>query len=210
MGGMQLPCVVEMAAHAFFSKAGIGVGGGGMLTSGNANLLMAHGTARSKRGVRANEFAGRWFGTMCLSGAAGRLQPVDIVTPAPTARPESDPLGPQLPPARQQDVDQAASTSWPENIVHLVLAKIPGRTAGWCRAPGASRCSSCPRSWSTPRAAHRRAQRRGAGRPEPQARLARHPNTLLNFGEGVPGATRRARWATSSASRAKACAACST
>ncbi|HEY8708476.1 MAG TPA: acyl-CoA dehydrogenase family protein, partial [Burkholderiaceae bacterium] len=44
IGGMQLPCVVEMAANSFFSKAGIGIGGGGMLTSGNANLLMVHGT----------------------------------------------------------------------------------------------------------------------------------------------------------------------
>ena len=29
-GGMQLPCVVEMAANSFFSKAGIGLGGGAM------------------------------------------------------------------------------------------------------------------------------------------------------------------------------------
>ena len=28
-GGMQLPCVVEMAANAFFAKAAIGLGGGG-------------------------------------------------------------------------------------------------------------------------------------------------------------------------------------
>ena len=28
LGGMQLPCVVEMAANSFFSKAGIGIGGG--------------------------------------------------------------------------------------------------------------------------------------------------------------------------------------
>ena len=48
IGGMQLPCVVEMAANSFFSKAGIGIGGGGMLTSGNANLLMAHGTPLQK------------------------------------------------------------------------------------------------------------------------------------------------------------------
>ena len=33
-GGMQLPCVVEMAANAFFSKASINVGGGALLTSG--------------------------------------------------------------------------------------------------------------------------------------------------------------------------------
>ena len=28
IGGMQLPCVVQMAANSFFSKAGIGIGGG--------------------------------------------------------------------------------------------------------------------------------------------------------------------------------------
>ena len=44
VGGMQLPYVVELAANAFFAKAGIGLGGGGMLTVGNANLLLAHGT----------------------------------------------------------------------------------------------------------------------------------------------------------------------
>ena len=38
--------------NSFFSKAGIGIGGGGMLTSGNANLLMAHGTAAAAGGVR--------------------------------------------------------------------------------------------------------------------------------------------------------------
>jgi alkylation response protein AidB-like acyl-CoA dehydrogenase len=43
-GGMQLPCVVEMAANAFFSKASVSMAGYAMLTSGNANLLMAHGT----------------------------------------------------------------------------------------------------------------------------------------------------------------------
>ena len=33
-GGMQLPCVVEMAANAFFSKASVAMGGYAMLTSG--------------------------------------------------------------------------------------------------------------------------------------------------------------------------------
>jgi hypothetical protein len=27
IGGMQLPCVVEMAANAFFSKASVGING---------------------------------------------------------------------------------------------------------------------------------------------------------------------------------------
>ena len=43
-GGMQLPCVVEMAANAFFSKGSVAMAAYAMLTSGNANLLMAHGT----------------------------------------------------------------------------------------------------------------------------------------------------------------------
>ena len=67
IGGMQLPCVVEMAANSFFSKAGIGIGGGGMLTSGNANLLMAHGTPLQQSVFAHNEFSGRFSGTMCLS-----------------------------------------------------------------------------------------------------------------------------------------------
>ena len=64
MGGMQLPCVIEMAANSFFSKASIGLGGGAMLTSGNANLLMAHGTEAQKDVFAKNEFSGRFFGTM--------------------------------------------------------------------------------------------------------------------------------------------------
>jgi len=44
MGGMQLPYTVEAAANSFFAMASISIGSG-MLTSGNANLLMAHGTA---------------------------------------------------------------------------------------------------------------------------------------------------------------------
>src|SRR5207237_8136091 len=59
IGGMQLPCVVEMAANSFFSKAAIGIGGGGMLTSGNANLLMAHGTPAQKERFAKTDFAGR-------------------------------------------------------------------------------------------------------------------------------------------------------
>ena len=48
VGGMQLPCVIEMAANAFFSKASVALGGYAMLTSGNASLLMAHGTAAQR------------------------------------------------------------------------------------------------------------------------------------------------------------------
>lgn len=52
-GGMQLPTVVETAANAFFSKSGIGLGGGALLTVGNANLLLAHRHGATARRVRA-------------------------------------------------------------------------------------------------------------------------------------------------------------
>src|SRR5205085_8658839 len=97
IGGMQLPCVVEMAANSFFSKAGIGIGGGGMLTSGNANLLMAHGTPAQREAFAKNEFAGRYSGTMCLSEPQAGSSLSDIATRAVPdgADFESDPLGPR-------------------------------------------------------------------------------------------------------------------
>ena len=60
LGGMQLPCVVEMAANAFFSKASVAIGGYAMLTAGNASLLVAHGTPQQIETFAKNEFAGRF------------------------------------------------------------------------------------------------------------------------------------------------------
>ncbi|WP_341887928.1 acyl-CoA dehydrogenase [Variovorax sp. YR752] len=128
LGGMQLPCVVEMAAHAFFSKAGIGVGGAGMLTSGNANLLMAHGTPAQQEVFAKNEFAGRFFGTMCLSEPQAGSSLSDIVTRAtPDGEGfERDPLGPRYRLRGNKMWISNGEHEMAENIVHLVLAKIPG------------------------------------------------------------------------------------
>ena len=66
IGGMQLPYTVESAANAFFACASVSIGAN-MLTVGNANLLMAHGTDMQKKVFALNEFSGRFAGTMCLS-----------------------------------------------------------------------------------------------------------------------------------------------
>jgi butyryl-CoA dehydrogenase len=128
IGGMQLPCVVDMAAQSFFSKAGIGLGGGGMLTSGNANLLMAHGTPLQKEVFAKNEFAGRWFGTMCLSEPQAGSSLSDIAT---RATPDGDdfahdPLGPRFRLRGNKMWISNGEHELTENIIHLVLAKIPG------------------------------------------------------------------------------------
>jgi len=128
MGGMQLPCVIEMAANSFFSKASIGLGGGAMLTSGNANLLMAHGTEAQKDVFAKNEFSGRFFGTMCLSEPQAGSSLSDIVTRAvPDGEgAERDPLGPRFRLRGNKMWISNGEHELAENIVHLVLAKIPG------------------------------------------------------------------------------------
>ena len=128
LGGMQLPCVVEMAANSFFSRASIGVGGGGMLTSGNANLLMAHGTALQKQVFARNEFSGRFSGTMCLSEPQAGSSLSDITTRAVADGKgfEADPLGPRYRLRGNKMWISNGEHELTENIIHLVLAKIPG------------------------------------------------------------------------------------
>ena len=72
MGGMQLPYTVEAAANAFFAMASVSMGSG-LLTTGNANLLMVHGTAAQKEAFARNEFSGRFSRPHVLSRAASRL-----------------------------------------------------------------------------------------------------------------------------------------
>ena len=128
IGGMQLPCVVEMAANAFFSQASIAIGAYTMLTRGNAGLLMAHGTDRQQQVFAAREFAGEWFGTMCLSEPQAGSSLSDIVTRATPdgADFESDPLGPRYRVVGNKMWISAGEHEITPNIVHLVLAKIPG------------------------------------------------------------------------------------
>ena len=130
IGGMQLPYTVEAAANAFFAKASVSIGAG-MLTTGNANLLMAHGTERQRQVFAMAEFAGRWSGTMCLSEPQAGSSLSDIVTRAVPdeggAVPwDADPLGPRYRLRGSKMWISAGEHELTENIVHLVLAKIPG------------------------------------------------------------------------------------
>ncbi len=127
LGGMQLPCVVEMTANSFFSKAGIGIGGGSLLTSGNANLLMAHGTPLQKDVFAQSEFSGRFAGTMCLSEPQAGSSLSDITTRAipDGADFEAELLGPRYRLRGNKMWISNGEHQLAENIIHLVLAKIP-------------------------------------------------------------------------------------
>jgi len=136
MGGMQLPYTIEAAANSFFACASVSIGSG-MLTTGNANLLMVHGTPLQKEVFSQNEFAGRFSGTMCLSEPQAGSSLSDVATRAlpddgPAAAAHSavpwaqDPLGARYRLKGNKMWISAGEHELTENIIHLVLAKIPG------------------------------------------------------------------------------------
>ncbi|QPN31525.1 acyl-CoA dehydrogenase [Diaphorobacter sp. JS3051] len=127
LGGMQLPYVVESAANSFFGCASISIGSN-LLTTGNANAILVHGTPLQQQVFAANEFNGRWAGTMCLSEPQAGSSLSDITTRAEPdgADFEVDPLGPRYRLRGNKMWISSGDHELTENIVHLVLAKIPG------------------------------------------------------------------------------------
>ncbi len=127
MGGMQLPYTVEAAANAFFAMASVSIGSG-MLTTGNANLLMVHGNALQQEVFAKNEFSGRFSGTMCLSEPQAGSSLSDVTTRAVPdgADFEAEPLGARYRLKGNKMWISSGEHELTDNIIHLVLAKIPG------------------------------------------------------------------------------------
>ena len=127
LGGMQLPYLVEAVANTFFGVASVSIASN-LLTTGNANAILAHGTALQQQVFAANEFNGRWAGTMCLSEPQAGSSLSDIATRAvPDGKGfDTDSLGPRYRLAGNKMWISAGEHELTENIVHLVLAKIPG------------------------------------------------------------------------------------
>jgi alkylation response protein AidB-like acyl-CoA dehydrogenase len=126
LGGMQLPYTVEAAANSFFAMASVSIGSN-LLTVGNAGLLMVHGSETQKAVFARNEYAGRWSGTMCLSEPQAGSSLSDITTRALPDGPghEDDALGPRYRLKGNKMWISSGEHELTENIVHLVLAKIP-------------------------------------------------------------------------------------
>jgi alkylation response protein AidB-like acyl-CoA dehydrogenase len=126
LGGMQLPCVVEKALTAWFTAANVSTFAYLFLTVSNANTLLKCATPRQIDQFVRPLFAGRFFGTMALSEPQAGSSLSDITT-----RAEPDPVdGPEG--ERQYRLFgnkmwiSAGEHDLSGNIVHLVLAKIPG------------------------------------------------------------------------------------
>ncbi len=124
VGGLQLPHVVARACFAWFQAANIATSSYSLLTAGNANLLLTHGTpAQVDRFVRPM-LEGRFTGTMCLSEPQAGSALSDVLTRAV--------------PAADGSYRVTGSKMWisggdhelSETIVHLVLARAAGAPAG--------------------------------------------------------------------------------
>jgi len=88
---------------------------------------MAHGTEVQKNVFALNEFNGRFSGTMCLSEPQAGSSLSDIVTRATPDgdHASDDPLGPRYRLRGNKMWISAGEHELGENIIHLVLAKIP-------------------------------------------------------------------------------------
>ncbi|MCW2681218.1 MAG: acyl-CoA dehydrogenase [Frankiales bacterium] len=124
LGGLQLPTVIGNAVFAWFQAANVGTSSYPFLTIGNANLLLAHGSKEQVDTYVRPMVEGRYFGTMCLSEPQAGSSLSDVTT---RAEPQDD--GTYRLFGNKMWIS-AGDHDLTENIVHLVLAKIPGGPAG--------------------------------------------------------------------------------
>jgi alkylation response protein AidB-like acyl-CoA dehydrogenase len=120
----ELPHVVSTAAFAWFQAANPGTWAYPFLTIAAANLLRAHGTPEQIDAYVRPMLEGRFHGTMCLSEPQAGSSLADITT---RAEPQAD--GTHRLFGNKMWIS-AGEHELGENIVHLVLAKIPGGPPG--------------------------------------------------------------------------------
>jgi butyryl-CoA dehydrogenase len=177
-GGMQLPAVVDKACFAYVLAANAGSAGYPLLTIANANLLLAHGSAAQVDAFVRPMLAGQWAGTMCLSEPQAGSSLADVRT---RAEPDGDsPLGARYRLFGSKMWISGGEHEVTDNIVHLVLAKIPGGPPGVKgislfivprRLPGADGSAAGRNDVALAGLNHKMGYRGTV-------------NTLLNFGEG--------------------------
>lgn len=123
-GGLGLPYLLVAAIAGVFSCANVATNGYAFLTQAAANLIREAGSDRQKRRYLPAMVEGRWFGTMCLSEPQAGSSLADIRTVA-----EALPDGRYALRGNKMWIS-SGDHELAENIIHLVLAKIPGGPPG--------------------------------------------------------------------------------
>jgi alkylation response protein AidB-like acyl-CoA dehydrogenase len=126
VGGSQLPRLVELATRVVFSAAGPNLLPT-LLTEANAALILAHGSEEQRRVFALPQLESRWTGTMAMSESQAGSSLADISTRATPDGDgfDADPLGHRYRIVGDKMWISGAEHTLAENIVHLVLAKIP-------------------------------------------------------------------------------------
>ena len=124
LGGMQLPALIAQACLALFKSANAATASYPMLTSANANVIDRFGTPEQKRKYLRPLLEGRFFGTMALTEPQAGSSLADITT-----RAVPNPDGTYSLSGNKIFIS-GGDHELTENIVHLVLAKIPGGPPG--------------------------------------------------------------------------------
>ena len=124
IGGMQLPWMMDQALNGMFVCANNPIHTYLFLTQGVANMLNACGSDELKDKYLPKLVAGEWFGTMCLSETQAGSSLADIRSKADVMPDGSYKIsGTKMwISGGEQDIT--------DNIVHMVLAKIPGSPPG--------------------------------------------------------------------------------
>ncbi len=123
-GGMQLPTLLSQACFAHFQAANAASTSYPFLTMGAANLIESFGTEEQKQRFLQPMIDGRFFGTMALTEPHAGSSLSDIRTRAEPAADGSYRL------KGNKIFISGGDHPLSENIVHMVLAKLPDAPPG--------------------------------------------------------------------------------
>ncbi len=123
-GGMQLPNLLSRACFAHFQSANIATSSYPMLSMGASHLIETFGSEEQKRRFLQPMLEGRFFGTMALTEPHAGSSLSDIRTRAEPAGAGSYRL------KGNKIFISGGDHPLSENIVHMVLAKLPDAPPG--------------------------------------------------------------------------------
>lgn len=124
LGGMYLPQTAVTASQAYFMAANVAIAAYPMLTAGNARVIAAFGTPKQVDAFALPQIAGTDLGTMCLSEPQAGSGLADVRT---RAEPDgADEYGERYRLSGNKMWISGGDQDITRNIIHLVLAKIPG------------------------------------------------------------------------------------
>jgi butyryl-CoA dehydrogenase len=124
VGGLQLPMTLYIALNYIIDAANNHVSGYYNLTFGAAELIAEFGDSKLKEQYLLNMLEGRWAGTMCLTEPQAGSSLSDVETEAIPQEDGSYKM-------RGQKIwISGGDHEYVDNIVHLVLARVPGGGPG--------------------------------------------------------------------------------